>query len=214
MRWDTSAVPLDRRVDAIAGLVGELGIGATVRHERHGPALHARLHAETVGPVATFAYAGSGIRMVQTERRARTGPEALAVAVQGRRPGALAQHDHRRLLRPGELLLIDHTGAYDYAWRGDGGAHSVTIALDRLGLPMETVRRACRQVAASPLCGLVAEHVARLVADAARLAGDAGAVSLGEATVELVRALVLTAASPVATEPDPTAGIRRAHGLP
>jgi hypothetical protein len=195
MRWDTSRVSAEERVDAIAGLVGELDLHCTLHHERVDTSVHARLEAGALGAVSTFTYAGSGLRMVQTRRQARSAPEVVAVAVQGRRPGGLAQHQHQRLVQPGELFLVDHTSAYDYRWHGDGGAVSINVPLDALGLPVELVRRAGHQLAASPLRDLVTDHVQRVNGDATRLAADAGAPALGRATLELVRALVLTAAS-------------------
>jgi hypothetical protein len=210
MWWDTSRVAAGQRVDAIAALIGELGIDCSVTHERSDTTVHARLQAEHLGAVGTFTYAGSGIRMVQPGGTARAAPEVLAVAVQGRGPGVLVQHERRRLLRPGDLVLIDHTSAYDYRWHGDGGADSVNIPLEGLGLPVELVRRACVQVVASPLRALVTGHIRRLSADAARLAGDAGAGALGEATIELVRALVMTAAAG-RRDGDTTSGLPRVH---
>ncbi|WP_433782597.1 hypothetical protein ACQPX6_22335 [Actinomycetospora sp. CA-101289] len=190
----------DERVDAIAGLIGELDLHCTLHHERVDTSVHARLEAEALGAVSAFTYAGSGLRMVQSRRQARSAPEVVAVAVQGRRPGVLLQHQRQRMLQPGELFLIDHTSAYDYQWHGDGGATSLGIPLDALGLPVELVRRAGHQLAASPLRDLVTDHVQRVNADVTRLGSDAGSPALGRATLELVRALVLTAASTRSTD--------------
>jgi AraC-like protein len=208
MRWDTSRVPARERVDAIAGLVGELDIRCTLHHERNDTSVHARLEAAALGAVSAFTYSGSGLRMVQSRRKARSAPEVVAVAVQGRRPGGLAQHGDQRLLRPGELFLIDHTSTYDYRWHGDGGAASIDVPLDVLGLPVELVRRAGRQPAASPLRDLVKNHVRRVNADLTRLAADPGAAALGRATLDLVRALVLTAASTGPADDDTAAVLR------
>lgn len=210
MLLDTAGIPAGERVDVVASAVADLGIGCSVSHERDA-AVYARLEVQAFGVASTFTYAGSGIRMAQTERQTRVAAsEVLAVAVQGRRPGAYTQYERQTWLRPGDLLLIDHTAPYDYRWHGDGGAASVNVSLDELGLPVETVRRAAVQLAASPLLAAVGTHVRAMCSDATRLAADPGALHLGAATLELVRALVITAAA--AEEPGARPASRGADG--
>ncbi|SNS09416.1 AraC-type DNA-binding protein [Geodermatophilus saharensis] len=100
-------------------------------------------------------------------------------AARPRRPGA----------RGGAPLL-----ALAFPHRG-GGSRALLVPLDRLGLPADVVRRAAPRLRASPLHGLVRAHLQRIADDAAGLSADPGAAALGAATVELVRALLVSAAT-------------------
>ena len=65
---------------------------------------------------------------------------------------------------------------------------------DQLGLPVDVVRRAVPRLRASPLHGLVRTHLEQVCNRAVEFAADAGGAALGTATVELVRALIVSAA--------------------
>ena len=88
----------------------------------------------------------------------------------------------------------DTDRAYGYSWSGEGGAGCVQIHIERLGLPVDLVRRAAGNLRSSSLCGLVIDHVAHLSRDAARHCADPAAPALGIATIELARALLASAA--------------------
>jgi AraC-like DNA-binding protein len=68
------------------------------------------------------------------------------------------------------------------------------IPYDVLGLPEDLVRAAAPRLAESPLHDLVHEYLRRLAASAGELAGSPAAGAVGAATVELVRALLISAA--------------------
>ena len=67
------------------------------------------------------------------------------------------------------------------------------LDLDDLGLPLDVVRAAARELRSSPLYPLVRDHVVRVRAHV-RTLSDSAAADLGRASVRLVRALVLSAA--------------------
>jgi AraC-like DNA-binding protein len=69
------------------------------------------------------------------------------------------------------------------------------VDVDQLGLPMDTVRAATRQLHASPIYPLVRDHITRVLTDTQRLAGSAAASQVGTASVELMHALVVSAAA-------------------
>jgi AraC-like DNA-binding protein len=66
------------------------------------------------------------------------------------------------------------------------------LDLDDLGLPLDVVRAAARELETSPLYPLVRDHIVH--AHARTPADSAAAADLGRASVRLVRALVLSAA--------------------
>lgn len=79
---------------------------------------------------------------------------------------------------------------------GDGPFRcTVEIGVDDLAVSLETVRAAVGRLRTSPLHPLVRNHLAAVTAEAPALPGGAAAAGLGTATVDLVRALVLSAAT-------------------
>jgi AraC-like DNA-binding protein len=95
---------------------------------------------------------------------------------------------------------VDLSAPYDFSWSGDGAAGCVQIPIDELGLPVDVIRRAVGNVRVSPLYRLVRHHVAQLAADADRICADPGAPALGAASIELARALLVSAAQVDARE--------------
>ncbi len=91
-------------------------------------------------------------------------------------------------------MVSDLTAPYSFDWTDDGGSRAFQIPYDVLGLPEDLVRAAAPRLAASPLHDLVHEYLRRLAVSADELAGSAAATSVGTATVELVRALLISAA--------------------
>jgi AraC-like DNA-binding protein len=77
---------------------------------------------------------------------------------------------------------------------GRVGSRDFQIPSDLLGLPEDLVRSAAPRLAASPLHDLVREYLRGLAGSAGELAGSSAAASVGTATVELVRALLISAA--------------------
>ncbi|GAA4740848.1 helix-turn-helix domain-containing protein [Actinomycetospora chibensis] len=100
------------------------------------------------------------------------------------------------------LVLVDPC-APAAVGRPTGAPDAVHIDLDELGLPLDVVREAARELRSSPLYPLVRDHVVRVQAQARTPAGSAVAADLGRASVRLVRALVLSAAGQ-ARGPDET----------
>ena len=108
-----------------------------------------------------------------------------------------AQRDRRRVGVRGPTP--DHAGsAYGIAWLGSGSSRAFRIRRDALALPVDTVRRAGPNLPASPLYEVVRGHLAAVARDAERLGADPAAHALVAATIELVRALVVSAAGGVA----------------
>ena len=136
-----------------------------------------------------------GFRLVRTPRHLRMeSPPVVALAVQAGGVGRFGQFG---------VQAVVPARAAD-AQRPDGALRVLVGGRRRLpGVPgpLRPPRpaagrgaRAAPRLRRSPLHGLVRDHLVRLSAAAERLSADPGAASLGPATVELVRALLVSAA--------------------
>lgn len=96
----------------------------------------------------------------------------------------------------GHLNLIDATSESDYCWTGLNARRVYLLDYALLGLPVDLVRAAVGQLSASPLYDLARSHLSSIRPDHEELRTSLGGVALASSSVELVRALVATAAVP------------------
>jgi AraC-like DNA-binding protein len=192
---DTSVIPAHDRVEAVFAAMTQASAPCYVIHEDPGGDVHARMGLWELGNANIFTTRASGIRLRRTPRQAKQDVmPVVALSVQQRAAGRHEQLARQEIVAPGELMAVDLSAPYDFSWSGHGAAGCVQIPIDELGLPVDVIRRAVGNVRASPLYRLVAQHVAHLVADADRLGADPAAPALGAASVELARALLVSAA--------------------
>jgi AraC-like DNA-binding protein len=157
--------------------------------------MHARMHLWQYGQANLFTADASGFRLVRTPKHVRMdSPPVVAIAVQSSGVGRFAQFGEERLVGQADLMISDLTAPYSFDWTGDGSSRAFQIPYDVLGLPEDLVRAAAPRLAASPLHHLVHEYLRGLAASAGELAGSTAAASVGTATVELVRALLISTA--------------------
>ncbi|MDP9793619.1 AraC-like DNA-binding protein [Catenuloplanes nepalensis] len=191
---DTADLPPAERVEAVRNAMLYASAPCHVIHEEPGGAVHARLEVWDLGDANVFTHRSSGIRLLRTDRLARQeAMPVVALSVQLRAEGRIEQAGRQRVVPAGELLAVDLSAAYDYSWSGDGAAGAVQIPFDRLGLPLDVVRRAVPEIRSSPYYRMVTDHIGHLARDPAGLTGDAGVAT---ASVELVRALLASAGRP------------------
>ncbi|MFI5708739.1 helix-turn-helix domain-containing protein [Kribbella sp. NPDC051620] len=192
---ETATLPRQDRAEAFYAAMMSASVPSRVEHEdRHGE-VHARMDFWQLGAPDLFRNEGSGIRLVRTPRHVRIGaPERLALAVQVIGSGQFSQDNTDRRVHTGELMLVDLTAPYDFAWSGHGASQAFQIDYDDLGLSVETVRRAAQRLPSSPLYELVLHHLTVLPVVSDSLQGTPAAEALGAATTQLVRALLSSAA--------------------
>jgi hypothetical protein len=77
---------------------------------------------------------------------------------------------------------------------GSGSSYAFQVDFDRLGLSMDTIRAAWPRLDASPLYSLVRDHILYVTTRAEQICADPAATGLAGATVELMRALIVSAA--------------------
>lgn len=192
---DTAALPVRDRVEAVFAAMSQASAPCYVIHEDPGGDVHARLGLWDLGSATVFTTRASGIRLLRTVRHAKQDVmPVVALSVQLRAHGRHAQLARQEVVAPGELMAVDLSAPYDFSWSGDGAAGCVQIPIDELGLPVDVIRRAVGNVRGSPLYRLVCRHVAQVAADADRVCADPGAPALGAASIELARALLVSAA--------------------
>jgi AraC-like DNA-binding protein len=192
---DTAGMAPDQRVTAVREALGQATVPCRIDHLAPPDAVRSRMHFWTFGQTSLFTNDASGYRLVRTPRHLRMeAPPVVAVAVQSNGHGRFTQLGHDQVVGPRDLMLNDLTAPYTFSWSGSGGSRAIQISYDHLGLPVDVVRTAVGRLPASPLHGLVHAHLRQLVDRADALAGDAGAAAVGSATIELVRALVVSAA--------------------
>ncbi|SNY05649.1 helix-turn-helix domain-containing protein [Paractinoplanes atraurantiacus] len=192
---DTGELPVTDRVEAVHTAMMYASAPCHVLHEDpHGP-VHARLEVWDLGGANIFTHRSTGIRLLRTAKLARQDAmPVIALSVQQRADGRIDQHGHRRVVRPGDLLAVDLSAPYDFSWSGEGAAGCLQIPFDQLGLPLDVVRRATADIAASPLYHLVTEHISQLARDPAAITGDVSATAVAAASIDLARALLVSAA--------------------
>lgn len=157
---------------------------------------HARMSGSRLDQdVLYLREVSTGIAHERTTRHLRrTGPERVALVLPD---GGYGHYEHDGLERPlrhGELYVTDLTATYGYRRRGLGEAHIVQVERSRLELSVETIRLADRQLASSPLYGIVRDHLVSLAGHASLLVSPQDREVVAETTATLLRALVAGAA--------------------
>jgi AraC family transcriptional activator of tynA and feaB len=194
---DSQTFPARDRVAALNAAFSNSEVPQSVTYETNGPIRH-RMDLFNLGPgTHLLRNTGTGLRIIRGPGHVRMGaPEQLAVCMQTRGRGLLAADGVRSVFDPGRLALLDTTCPYTYRQPGDSKHKVLLIDPSQLGLPMDTIRSAGPSLGASPLYDLVQAHFVRLGENPVELPPDAMAM-LGRATVQLVRALIATAADDV-----------------
>lgn len=155
----------------------------------------ADLHVFELGPAKIFNIEASGTTLRRTPRMTRDVNECeIALALPVRTHNHMLWAREERQFGPRDMILVDLSAPYVYGWQGDGASYAFHVDVDQLGLPMDLVRTAARRLPASPIYPLVRDHIVRVLTDAHQLAGTAGATQIGTASVELMHALIVSAA--------------------
>jgi AraC family transcriptional regulator, positive regulator of tynA and feaB len=194
---DSQTIPERDRVAALNAAFSSSEVPQSVTYETDGPVRH-RMDLFSLGPGAhLLRNTGTGLRILRGPGHVRMGaPEQLAVFIQTFGYGLLSADGDHFITGTGRLGMLDTTRPYSYRQPGDSKHKVLLIDSSQLGLPMDVIRSAAPSLGASPLYELVQAHFARLYEQPAELPPDAAAM-LGRATVQLVRALIATAADDV-----------------
>jgi len=224
---DTATLPPRDRAEAVSVALREARIPADVIHEPEATAVHARLETWRLGGSVTLVHrSGSGLRLQRTPRRVRQGCEER-VAFTVLSPGAwgFRQFDQESAGRSAGwgMVLPDHAVPYEFGRAGDSSMFAVNVDRADLDLPADLLHAVAGRLAASPLHGLVIEHVLAVAGRLDAVAPGPATTLLGSATLDLLRALVTTAVAGTAARPGDRQDalltqtrlyVRRHHGDP
>jgi len=192
---DTESLPPSARAEAFQSTVSA-NCSSSMATFEDPAAIHARMTVFDFGPAKVFNIEASGTTLRRTPKMSRADTEtSIVLALPMRTDNHMTWAREERLYGPRDLMLVDLSVPYVYGWKGGGASYAVHVDVDHLGLPRDAVHTAARELRGSPLYGLVRDHVAHLTSQADELSGNTGAPSLGAATAELMRALVVSAAS-------------------
>ncbi|MEU6512511.1 helix-turn-helix domain-containing protein [Streptomyces sp. NPDC046978] len=192
---DLATVARHERADAFQYAL-DLSVPNDVEHEDPDAELRARFDMWRVGAVDLVEVHSTGFQVRRTEkhlRRLRERP-VVSVSLQTGGTGRVELGGRQQLLGPDDISVQHEVCARTYGWSGSGASQALLIDAERLGLPVESVVEAGFRLRASPMYDLVLGHLRGLWRDPALMEADPGASALSDATVGLVRALLVSAA--------------------
>ena len=191
---DTRRVAPTKRLDAVqsafslARIPGEISVADLAGQG------YASVESAVFGQAEMFQLHGTGVVRRSSERHVKKFKDQPYVAVLVPRSTiAFTEADHQTAVRAGQPLLMDRSSACEVGWAGHGDTISFQARDHEFGVPMDLIRQAARRLPASPLCGVVADHLVRLGRDADALSADPGAADLGVSTIAMIRALITSA---------------------
>ena len=189
--FDTAPLPPADRLEAFRTAMLDAS-GSTRIELDSTEGLRGQMALWSFGRARVFTAASTGISMSRDARAARgASTEAVAVAVHGGGTGRHVTKAGQRMVRSGDLMVVDITRPFEFSWRGRGSSTSIQVPITDLDLTPDAVQRAADRLATSPLYGMVSRHLVELTRHADSLSAGPMAVALGESTVHLVRALLV-----------------------
>ncbi|MGW4378249.1 AraC-like ligand-binding domain-containing protein [Kitasatospora sp. NPDC004531] len=193
---DLTTVPPRERAEAFHHALTDSFVPNDISHEEPETGIHARVEHWRVGGLDLISTRNSGFEVRRTARHVRHHRENPVVSVSLQPLGVHRAEagGRQNLLGLDDICVFHELSPRVYGWSGDGASRSIMFDMNRLGVPVDAVVRASLQLRASPMHGLVMQHLQGLWRDPDRLAADPGAGALAAATTELVRALLLSAA--------------------
>lgn len=200
---DTRVLPPAERLPAIAAALEGTTAPCEVRYDDAPERVFSRIEAWRLGTLDVWRNEASGMRMTRESRHLRTDPDGrVAIAVQEAGQSLISYDDADPDVRAGVggLICVDLTKPYDYAWRGVGSAFCISVPAEQIGLPTDVLRTSARQLRTSPLYGLFQRHLLGLAHTTEAVAADPAAAGVASASVELLRALLASAAHDVRFE--------------
>ncbi|MFJ3667230.1 AraC family transcriptional regulator [Streptomyces sp. NPDC090106] len=191
---DTLA-PRDR-VEAFRNAMNDTSVPNDVHHEEPDRGIRARFHAWRIGSLDLFDIECSGFEATRTAHHVRWHRDrpVVSVSLQTRGVHRAENGGERYTLGPDDIAVFHELSPRRYGWSGDGSSTAVTIDVEHLGVSVDTVVRASLRLRSSPVHDLLLSHLRALRSDPEALAADPSASAVANATTELVRALLTSAA--------------------
>jgi AraC-like DNA-binding protein len=193
---DSGQIAPPHRTDALRAAVGSAIVPSLVLLDEVAGGASARVEALELGAgVLLLEVATSGCQLSRTARHVRqAAPERLSLSLPRRGRSVAHQADLTWGGTDGELRLLDLARPFAFRQLGPATSQALYADHDQLGLPLDLIRRAAPRLPSSPVYELTRNHLLHLRESAALVEGQPAAALLGSATLDLVRALVVTAA--------------------
>ncbi|MGI5423480.1 helix-turn-helix domain-containing protein [Streptomyces sp. CA-179760] len=151
-----------------------------------------------IGPLTLFDTRSTGARFVRSYRKTRrelVDTVSIMTQAEGFGTGAFGCDGYQPRLGPGGVGLTPHmVASLEYGWSGTGRSVAFSVDIAQLALPVDTVRAAVPLLHHSAVEPLVVQHIRGLRRHADRFSGGPEAKALAAATVQLTRALIVSAA--------------------
>jgi AraC-like DNA-binding protein len=193
--FDTTQLPVVDRNAALQDVFDQAGTPIHVTNCGPAEKVSTRLHHWKFGTNDFFIAQGEGLRLTRTPAQVRAAaPEAVRVGFQISGTYTLTVDGYDEARGAGQVNFADQALPCEFTQYGAAAnTASFELSYDQLSFPVEVVRKAARILPSSPVYGLVQGHMAGLCRRADALAGDASAAAIGDATLELVRAMISSA---------------------
>ncbi|HEX6519736.1 MAG TPA: helix-turn-helix domain-containing protein, partial [Streptosporangiaceae bacterium] len=190
---DTSSLPPGRRAGAIAEVIQFSGVRTRIVYTCPDEDVSARFEYFTFGEAHVLKSQNSPLSLVTTPALLK-GAESNLLVVSLQLAGT-ATHTQvpGRLLDSGDLFVTNLWRPYEYVDNG-GESAGFHIPLNRLGLPHDYATRAGQVIHSSPLAGQLQWHLQILFRDAGTISRGPAASTVARATIDLVRAALISAA--------------------
>ena len=191
---DTTGMTPAVRAQAMEEFVSDESLPMRFDCSRPLEHMHSWGAAWELGGLQFLQARGAGMRGIRTKREVDMTPApkiTVAYSVRGVTTGMRSGSAY--VFRPGELMLLDLTEPYDMVWEDGFSAFALQLTRAELGVAPDVAYRAVRNPQASPVYDLVRRHMVRTCAALPSLQDNPAGQTLGGVTLDLIRALVVSA---------------------
>jgi AraC-like DNA-binding protein len=193
--FDATELPTADRNAALEDIFDQAGVPTRVTNCGPPEKVSTRLHHWKFGTNDFFIAEGAGLRLTRTPTQVRAAaPEVVRIGFQISGTYTLTVDGYDEAQGAGHVNFADKTLPCEFTQYGASArAVSLEFSYEQLGFPIDAVRKAGRILPSSPVYALVQGHMAGLCRSADALARDTSAGTIGDATLELVRAMIASA---------------------
>ncbi|KSU54509.1 MULTISPECIES: helix-turn-helix domain-containing protein [unclassified Gordonia (in: high G+C Gram-positive bacteria)] len=127
----------------------------------------------------------------RTARDVRRGPTGtIGIAVQTFGVARFEQDGDQRIVRPGDMMVVELDAPYEFGWAGWGCSRCLHIPTSDVGLTGTQIREAARRLTTSPLYAIVRRHIDDLCIDRDDEVPGLATESLAASSNALIRCLL------------------------
>jgi AraC-like DNA-binding protein len=193
--FEATELPAADRNAALEDIFDQSGVPMRVTFCGPAEKVSTRLQHWKFGTSDLFVTEGAGLRVMRTRIHVRAAaPEAIRVGFQISGTYTLTVDGYDEARGAGHVNITDQTMPAEFTQHGAAATNaSFQLSYDQLDFPVDAVRKAARILPSSPVYALMQAHMASLCRRADALAGDASAGMIGDATLELTRAMIASA---------------------